>query len=88
MSDSGGYGFTERPMCDARGCENVSSFHGFGRDVCWSCYARLMTNGGFYRLTGQIHHVTMPDYAEDLTGKKKCGRVGQLELQWDEEAKA
>ena len=82
MSASGGYGFDARPMCDARGCDNVSSFHGFGRDVCWSCYGRLLENGGFYRLTGQIHKSTIQP---DLTEKKRCGRVGQLEIEWEKE---
>lgn len=82
MSASGGYGFDARPMCDAKGCENVSSFHGFGRDVCWSCYARLLKNGGFYSLTKPYRESTM---REDLTGKKSCGRVGQMSLQWKDE---
>ena len=82
MSESGGYGFDARPMCRTKGCENVSSFHGFGTDVCWSCYARLLENGGFYRLTGQIHKSTIP---QDLTEKKTCGRVGQLEIEWENE---
>jgi len=31
-------------MCDTPGCEMVSNFHGFGRDVCWGCYSRMMVS--------------------------------------------
>lgn len=40
-----------RPMCDFKGCELMSSFHGFKRDLCWPHYAQLLQNGGFYTLT-------------------------------------
>lgn len=71
-----------RPMCDQRGCDNVSSFHGFGKHLCWSCYARLLQNGGFYSLTQAERERTMQP---PLTEKKSCGRVGQMELQWEEQ---
>lgn len=41
MSQNSGSVF-ERPMCDTKGCDNISSFHGFGVDKCWSCYPRFM----------------------------------------------
>lgn len=51
--------FNDRPMCDFKGCERVSNFHGFERDVCWSCYARLLENGGFYSLTQEYRESTI-----------------------------
>ena len=68
--------------CYTEGCRNPVFFRGFGRAICQSCYARLLENGGFYHLTGQIHKSTIP---QDLTEKKTCGRVGQLEIEWENE---
>jgi hypothetical protein len=70
-----------RPMCDTKGCETISSFHGFGRDVCWQCYARLLENGGFYHLTqGERERII----ARRLTPEEKDATGAQLSLQWGE----
>jgi hypothetical protein len=74
--------FGSRPMCDSRGCESVSNFHGFGRDVCWSCYSRLLTSGGFYSLTSSYRESTMRESNDTLTTKESCGRESQMTLQW------
>ena len=79
--------FGARPMCDSKGCESVSNFHGFGRDVCWSCYARLITSCGFYHLTRSYRESTMREPEASLTTKKSCGREGQMELQWEGNSK-
>jgi len=55
VSQSNGSQF-ERPMCDSAGCENISSFHGFGVDKCWSCYPRFMASEFGVRIGGTASH--------------------------------
>jgi hypothetical protein len=74
--------FSDRPMCDSKGCENVSNFHGFSRNVCWCCYARLLQSGGFYSLTHSSCSATIHPSDAGLTTEKTCGLEGQLTLQF------
>lgn len=71
-----------RPMCDCKGCESVSNFHGFGRHLCWACYARVIENGQFYVLTSESVKGIMqnPSSHDMIKVKESAGHEGQLEL--------
>ena len=61
----------ERPKCDVKGCDNISFFHGFGRDVCRVCYDRLMRCGGFYRRQDEEKYAKMQETGQlELFGRR------------------
>jgi len=68
-----------RPTCDVQGCELLSQFHGFGRDVCWQHYSTMIVSGAFLdRNPIERKPVDSPqldlfcNYSPQLEGAKTC----------------